>query len=209
MKVSGVAAVLGVLLALPPAASAQVVRVAGTIRDDSGRPIRGATIVAANPDQAPRTLTASTDERGRFGMIGLRRGRWVFTVEAPGFETRRFAEELSAMRPNARLDVRLSKGAAPAPPPALSGIKGSEVQLRIDAAEARARADDLDGAIQAYEDLLARVPALTLVYLRLGELHERRADVDRALGAYRQAAAADPANRQAGEAIERLTRRGG
>jgi hypothetical protein len=194
------------LLSFSHVATAQVVRIAGTVRDESGRPVKGATIVAGNPDHTPATLTASTDDKGRFGMIGLRRGTWIFSIEAPGFEAIRLSRELASIRPNPPLDVRLQKGTAPAPPPPLASVRASDIQARLDLAESKAGAGDLDGAIEVYRDIVTRVPALTAVYLRIGELYERQPDVERALDAYRRLAALEPDNANARAAIARLTR---
>jgi hypothetical protein len=193
-------------LSLPAVAGAQVVRIAGTVKDEAGRPIRGATIVAENPDHAPPTLTSSTDDKGRFGMIGMRRGVWAFRIQAPGYETVQLSRELASIRPNAPIEVRMQKGAAPPPPPPLSGVRASDVQARIDLAEGRAGAGDLDGAIEIYKEVVARVPALTSVYLRIGALYEQKPDVERALAAYRQLAELEPGNATVRAAIARLTK---
>jgi hypothetical protein len=59
-----------VLSALP--AMAQTGRIGGTIKDTNGQPIKGATVVAENPASAPSSFTATTDDRGRYSMIGLK-----------------------------------------------------------------------------------------------------------------------------------------
>src|SRR5437762_13869656 len=56
-------------------ASAQVARVGGIVKDQSGQPIKGATIRAENPDAPLGTITSATDDKGRFAIIGLARGR--------------------------------------------------------------------------------------------------------------------------------------
>jgi hypothetical protein len=196
---------IALLLSLPHLAGAQVVRIVGSVKDDAGRPIKGATIVAGNSDHSPSTLTASSDDKGRFGIIGMRRGIWTFTIQAPGFETVQLSREIAAMRPNAPVDVKMQKGAAPPPPPPLAGVRGSDVLLQIEQAESRAAAGDLDAAVAAYEELLTRIPALTTVHLRVGELYERKPDVERALAAYRRLATLEPDNAAARAAITRLT----
>ena len=75
---------LGVALvvsALP--AAAQTGRVGGTVKDQAGQPIKGATVVAENPNASPPSFTATTDDRGRFSIIGLRSGNWKITASAP------------------------------------------------------------------------------------------------------------------------------
>ena len=136
----------------------------------------------------------------------MRRGVWTFTIQAPGFESVQLSRELASVRPNAPLEITLKKGQGPPPPPPLAGVRGSDVQAEIDRAEASASAGDLDGAITAYQTLLGRVPALTSVYLRIGDLYERKADGERALEAYRRLATLEPGNTTARDAIARLTR---
>src|SRR6476659_8614821 len=66
-------------------AAAQTGRVGGTVKDEAGQPIKGATITADNPNASPSSFTATTDDKGRFSIIGLKSGGWTFTAQAPGF----------------------------------------------------------------------------------------------------------------------------
>src|SRR5688572_19068708 len=65
------------LSALP--AVAQTGRVGGTVKDDKGQPLKGATILAENPSASPSSFTATTDDKGRYSIIGLRSGTWKIT----------------------------------------------------------------------------------------------------------------------------------
>jgi hypothetical protein len=185
-------------------ARAQVIRVAGAIKDDAGRPVRGAVITAENPDQAPPRISTTSSDNGHFGFIGIRRGLWTFTIEAPGFETIRFARQLAPGLRFEPLDLRLARKPAPVVLP-LDGTRASDIQERIERAESIASSGDLDGAIAAWQDLLAKVPALTSIHLRIGALYERKPDLERALAAYRQLLALEPDNEKARAAIDRLT----
>src|SRR5258708_32585217 len=72
-------------LALAAAASAQTAgRITGTIKDPDGKPIKGATVRATN-DAVNAHITPTTDDKGRFAMIGVRSGRWGIAAEAPNF----------------------------------------------------------------------------------------------------------------------------
>jgi hypothetical protein len=39
----------------------------GVVRDLSGKPIKGASVRAVNPEAYPPELTSATDDKGRFG----------------------------------------------------------------------------------------------------------------------------------------------
>src|SRR5450432_2211209 len=80
----GVLAALCVV-ALAGTSTAQTGRVGGVVKDEAGNPIKGATITAENPAASPSSFTATTDDKGRFSIIGLKSGTWTFAAQAPGF----------------------------------------------------------------------------------------------------------------------------
>jgi len=185
-------------------AQAQVIRVAGTIKDDGGKPVRGATITAENPDQTPPRLTATSNDKGQFGFIGVRRGLWTISVDAPGFEAIRFRRQVSTGRQEP-IDVRMARTVTAVALP-LDGVSGSDIHQRIDRAESLASSGDLDGAILAWREVLSKVPALTSVYLQLGALYERKPDAERAIASYRRLLELEPGNAKAIAAIDRLNK---
>lgn len=196
---------LTTMLAAVLAAQGAVARVSGTVKDETGKPVPGATVMVANPDEAPSTFTTTTDTRGRFGLLGLRRGIWMFTIAAPGFETVRASGEVQTGRPNPPLNIKLVRGAGSLTS-ASSTLTGAELQALIDKAEQAASDGNIDAAVAAYRDLLTRVPALTTAYLRIGGMLEARGDTAGALAAYRDLTRVEPDNARAAAAIARLTR---
>src|SRR5687768_4775339 len=74
-----------VALSIAASASAQTARAMGTVRDIDGKPIKGATIRATNSEAYPPQVVSTSDDRGRWAMIGLRIGTYSFVVEAPGY----------------------------------------------------------------------------------------------------------------------------
>jgi len=202
---STVALLLATLLSATLAGQGPVARVTGTVKDDGGKPVGGATVTATNPDQAPTTFTASTDARGRFGIPGLRRGTWMFTVAAPGFQTVRASGEVETQRPTAPLNIKLARSVAPLTSPT-STLTGGEIQTLLDAAEQAAASGNIEAAVAGYRNILTKVPSLTTAYLRIGALLEARGDIAGALAAYRDLARLEPDNSRAAAAIARLTR---
>jgi hypothetical protein len=199
---------LSLLLVLAAApAYAQVGRVTGTVTDDSGRAIRGATVTGENKDVSPSTITGSTDQRGKFSLLGLKRGNWLFTIQAPGFETAQTRLDVVTVRPNPPLTIKLMKGLTPAPPGALARVDSVELQKQLDEASAKGRAGEIDSAIAIYRDVLAKVPALTSLHLQIGGLLERKPDAAAALAEYEALIKVEPENARAKAAIERLSRR--
>ncbi len=185
-----------------PSAEAQLGSVRGIVKDQSGHPVKGATVSIASETFTAK-YSATTDKKGRFVVLGLGTGEWIFSVEAPGFETVRARANLRALQKNPDVEIRLTHAAIPSS----LGMNGREIQQRIDAAEAAAARGDLDGAIAGYSDLASRVPALTSIHLQLGALYERKGDTSAALAEYRRLAELEPENAKAREAIERLAGR--
>lgn len=192
-----------VILALTaaPRLEAQAGSIRGIVKDHSGHPVKGATI-ALQGQTLPARFATTTDKKGRFAIIGLGAGEWLFTVEAPGFEPVFARADVRALQRNPEIEIRLLNAAVPSS----LGMTGREIQERIDAADAFVSRGELDSAISAYTDLVSRVPALTAVYLQLGRLHERKGDTDAALAAYRRLVDIEPKNTKAREAIARLAR---
>src|SRR3954468_20493645 len=101
------------VLAFAAVSAAQVGRVGGTVKDDTGNPIKGASVIAENPNLSPNSLTAATDDKGRFSIIGLRTGPWTFIAQAPGFEPMSSRLDVKTVgAPNQPLEFKLKKGAA-------------------------------------------------------------------------------------------------
>lgn len=162
-------------LLLASLASAQNGRVSGTVKDANGKPMRAVTVIGHNPDAAPAVRTSVTDDKGRYVMIGLRSGVWLFTTSATGYLPKTTALRVSGIGPNTRLDFAL--GLDPEyRPPAMEGVKVAELQAQIGAADALLRGAKYVEAVAAYEALLARLPALTSLHLQIARAHRGAGD---------------------------------
>ena len=159
---------VALLLGLAVAASAQG-RAMGTVKDQTGKPIKGATVKATNPDASPSQFASATDDRGRWAMIGLRSGTWHFTVEAPGY----FVVETNApIRVAAAPPMQFALAKDPGPIP---NALDRNIQQLIQDATAHRDAGRLDQALAAYQDIRAKNPKLTSVNLVIGDLYRRKA----------------------------------
>jgi hypothetical protein len=79
------AAILGVLD--PSALTAQSIQTSGTVEDAESKPIKNAMILAENPNASPSTFSATTDQKGRYSLAGIKPGVWKLTISLPGFVT--------------------------------------------------------------------------------------------------------------------------
>ena len=54
-----------------------------------------------------------------------------------------------------------------------------ELQAELAAAEAKMNANDFDGAIAAYQAMLTKVPALTMLHMQIGRAQRMKKDYNR------------------------------
>ncbi len=180
----GAAVVALVMTALP--AAAQTGRIGGTVKDTNGQPIKGATVTAENPSSAPSSFTATTDDRGRYSMIGLKAGSWKVTASAPGFQASGGNVPIKTIgAPMPPVDFTLAPGAS-GPASALAGVNAKELQGELAKADAMVTAKDYAGAITIYEGMVAKVPALTALYLQIGGLQRQQKQYDQAIATYKK-----------------------
>src|SRR5262245_54885445 len=176
--------------------AAQVGRVNGLVRDDSGNAIKGATVIASNPNIGPTTYTSTTDDKGRFTIIGLRAGLWRFTARAPGHAGDVGQLSVRFGSPNAAIALTLRKNGPLSTAP-LGTVTARETQAQLTAAEGFFNQQKWDEAIAAYKAIVAKTPALSVVQLQIAALYRNKKDYDNATAAYQALLAADPANQKA------------
>ena len=202
------AAVLAVSLCAwlaPAGALAQSGLVQGRVRAPDGTPIEDARVTGENL-RSGRTVDDRTNRAGRFAFIGLTRGPWLFTIEKFGYET---TTGISNIFRSGRTRMAFVMEVDPLRPPVpetgvLAGIAAGDLQESLDAAHARFDRRDFDGAIDAYETLLERVPRLTSLHLQIGHAYMAKRDHGRALAAYRAVPADTLAAAEAASAIAAL-----
>ena len=193
------AIVAGALIAVfASSAAAQTGRVGGTVKDEAGNPIKGATVTAEKPDASPSSFTATTDDKGRFSIIGLRGGQWTFSAQAPGFgpETGRLNVQTIGT-PNPPLTFTLKKGGGAAPTGALGGMAPKDLQAELAAADTLYNGQKWDEAVAAYRAILTKAPSLSVINLQIAAAYRNKKDYDAALTAYNELLKADPNNDKA------------
>jgi len=199
------AAVIVVCLTAP--ALAQSARATGTVKDTSGKAMKGATIKATNKEAYPPQITSSTDDKGRWAMIGLKTGTWTFVAEAPGFGTQQaqWPVRVAGTQP---MHFVLARDLGPIP-----GALGKNIQQQLAAANALRDKGQLDQASIAYEQIREQNPKLTAVNLVMGGVYRKRAALesdpdarralfDRAIASYTAVLTDDAANERAKAELE-------
>jgi tetratricopeptide (TPR) repeat protein len=179
-------------------AIAQTGRVGGTVKDETGQPLKGATITAENPNASPSSFTATTDDKGRFSIIGLRTGQWTFTAQAPGYapESGKLAVQTIGA-PNPPLTFTLRKGGGGPAPSALGSLAAKDLQVELASADQLYNSQRWDDAIAAYKAIMAKAPALSVINLQIAAAYRNKKEYDNAIAAYNDLLKVDPNNDKA------------
>jgi predicted TPR repeat methyltransferase len=176
-------------------AAAQVGRVNGVVKDEGGQPLKGATVTADNPNIA-QSLTATTDDKGRFTMIGLRAGTWRFFAQAPGFSPDAGDMAVRMGAPNPPIQFVLKK-TGNANFGALGGITSKELQSELAAADALFKQSRWDESIAAYRSVLEKAPPLNTINLQIAAAYRNKKDYGAATTVYDAVLKVDPGNQKA------------
>ena len=187
-------------------AAAQAVRVGGIVKDDKGATIKGATVIAENLDFGS-SFSATTDDKGRFMIIGLRTGQWRFTARAPAHAPDAGELRVRVGTPNPPLLFELRR-TGPETTGALGGVAAKDLQADLAAADALFNQSKWDEAVAAYRAIMKRTPTLTVINLQIAAAYRNKKDYDAALTAYAALLNVDQNNEKArvGIALTNLER---
>lgn len=184
-------------LSIATPALAQAGRVGGRVLDEAtGEPIKGAQVIAENPQASPSTFKATTDDDGRYSILGMKNGMWTFTATAPGYAPSQGQLQVQTLRPNPPVEFKLAKGAS-GPLGALAGVDTKEIQAELQSADLLMSSGQYDAAIAGYKAILEKAPALSVINLQIANAYRAKKEYDNAIGAYQAVLKDDPANEKA------------
>ena len=184
-----------IVMTVAASAAAQTGRVIGVVKDETSQPIKGATLSLENPDASPRNFTATSDDHGRFAVIGLKAGEWSIVAQAPGFVAEVARLQVRATTPSGPV---LTLKRSPAPPPsALGSVGAKDLQTELRSADQMFNAQQWDQAIAAYKSILVKTPALSVINLQVAAAYRSKKDYDGALVAYNDLLKAEPTSDKA------------
>ena len=149
-------------------------RMNGRVQDANGDAIKGATVRASNPNLSSTDIMATTDDKGRWVMLGLRVGAgWTFTAEAPGFIPERGVSAVrSVFGPVMVFTLERDPGAIP-------GALPKDIQQQLSSASQLRDQGRLDQAITAYQAIQTKNPKLTTVNLVLAGIYRQKSEQEK------------------------------
>ena len=174
-----------------PAAAQPPGRVNGVVRDTDEQPIKGATVTARN-DNVGSSFTATTDDKGRFVLLGLRAGEWIFIAGAPGFAANGGRMNVrAASNLNPPMLFTLTRN-GPGAGGALERLTAKDLQSQIASANALFDERKWDESIAAFRAIMTAAPPLAFLNLQVAAAYLAKNDLPKAQAAYEEALKADP-----------------
>ena len=177
-------------VAVPPAiAQATAGRMSGRVADEAGEGLGGVAVVAEAPGRNP--IEGTTDDGGRFSLIGFSSGQWRVTVTLEGYEVPPNVIQVSqqgvasANFTMARIRSGFERFLGEE---ALEGLDAAALEADLVAADAAFDGQEYDTAIAGYTELLRQLPSLTYLHLNIGNAHRAKGDFETALVSYEQLA---------------------
>jgi tetratricopeptide (TPR) repeat protein len=188
-------AALGAWLACaaPPVALAQdwrgTGRIQGTVTDEAGQPIPGATLKAHCAERGGGT-TIQSSKKGEWVLGGVVGCNWAFDVSAPGYETLQISIRLPGEASRLQqVKIPLKKAKASGASPELQALAA-----QADAAYKEGRFAD---ARAEYEKLLVARPDLApTIHQQIGFSYVQEKQYGKAVESLEKVLAADPQNTQ-------------
>lgn len=185
------------LLGVAAPALGQSGRMSGQVVDENGDPIAGAQIRAEKPDANPPVRETTTDDDGRFSLIGFASGQWRVTATAEGFnEDFGTITVTQSSTPPADFELTKIRHALVRAlgEEAMEGLDPDEIEQELEAADTAFNSENWEDAIAGYTSLLDKLPMLTTLHSQIGQSYRANGDYEPALAAFRTRLELEPDN---------------
>ena len=184
--IRGVLAFFAVLAISAPAAAQSVIR--GTVLDQAGKPVEGAT-VTIEATESNRRAEVKTNRNGEFMQIGLPSGSYNVTAVKDNLKQVLQAKVSQGAPVELEFQLSPSSGLTPEQIKQQAAMQG----LAKEAIDAM-RAGRDDEAIAKFNEIVAKIPTCSDCYYNLGVAYSKKAQYAEAEAAFQKAIELAPAN---------------
>ena len=140
----------------------------GTVKSEDGEPIKGARVILIFSEDGTK-YELTTDKKGRWIKANIRSGTWTMGFIAEGYEPQNFTVQLSAIKRNPPIDVKLSR--IPESP--------------LSKADALYQQKKYAEALKEYQSVLAENQDLYQAHDKIGLCYYRLNDLENAIEAFK------------------------
>jgi len=202
---AAVATAIGLVLLAAPSARAQgTITAIGKVVDAEGNPVPDVQVLLDYKGHIAQKYRTKTDKNGVFTHVRVFSGPYRITLTKDGVGEVSFnasLQEVDSLQKPPEYRFVPKTAAAPPPPgsglaaanaPAAAPVDVGQLTNEINNAIALSRGGDTDGAIAAYEAILAKTPQIPLVHYNLGTLYKKKGDAARAQAEMQKSVELDP-----------------
>jgi Flp pilus assembly protein TadD len=202
---AAVATAIGLILLAAPSAHAQgTITAIGRIVDAEGSPMPDVQVLLDYKGHVVQKYRTKTDKKGVFTHVNVYQGPYRITLTKEGVGEVSFnttLQEIDSLQkpPEYKFVPKTAvaapppgSGLAPAAAPAAAPVDVGQLTNEINNAVALSKNGDNDGAIAAYEKILAKTPEIPLVHYNLGTTYKKKGDAARAVVEMQKAVDLDP-----------------
>ena len=201
-----ITAVLAAALLLPAAAAAQArAKAEGYVLTQEGEPIPDVEIVLVYKGHQPQKYKTKTDKNGYYVHVNVWDGIYDLVFTRPGDEQSVTINDFRVtdiVAPEKPPVFRIGSRPSNEPPPPAEGQaepqgptpeeRAADLASQLERGNAALADGDVDGAIAAYQEVLAVAPDLPEVHHNLGLAYKRKEMWDEAGAEFRKAGELDP-----------------
>jgi tetratricopeptide (TPR) repeat protein len=150
-------------------------RITGTVVDEKGNPIEGASILAQSLQAASAKLEGKSDERGRFAIAGLGTGPWRITASKSGYVNASEDMDVRQLRANPPMTLTLKKATGLA-----AFAQDKSAASEFDLGTKLLNEGKTDEALKIFEEFQAKFPEIYQVHLNIGACYLKKSEWDKA-----------------------------
>lgn len=157
----------------------------GTVVDAAGEPIAEATVAIEYLEGLPISFETQTNDSGQFTQVGLRSGRYKFTVTKEGYRGTFIEHSITVGEPTRLPPIQLL--AMEQARAQQAEEDGQTIATRFNEGIAMAQAGQFDEAAAVFNELLETVPEFPEAHFNLGYIHSQRQEWVQAEAEYKLA----------------------
>jgi tetratricopeptide (TPR) repeat protein len=180
-------------------------RLTGVVVDKkTGAPVKGATVKLRIQRSATGGPDATTDNNGKWAVLGLAAGAWNIDIEAAGYVTAQGSVAISEGErlPPRKVEIEPAIIASAAAPeaPAVEEVKiggqvvSKDIAEAVEAGNVALTAKNFKDAVASYEKASAALPTFTPIRFALARAYYGAGDLKKAVATMGDVYTADPTN---------------